>query len=423
MSPVVPAAPPGRPPPESRGASPTRVRAWNERLVLDLVRRSGPLSRAEIARLTGLSAQTVSVIVRGLEQDGLLVRRSPLRGRVGQPSVPLALAPEGAFALGFKIGRRTADLVLIDFTGRVRASRRTVYPWPRWSELLHFAVDGLTALAAGLPPALRERIVGLGVAMPYEMWNWPEETGAPTGALAHWREVDVEADLAARLPWPVQVCNDATAACGAELVLGIAGRWRDSVYLYIGSFVGGGVVLGGTLHPGSRNNAGALGSMPVPSAGGAVQLIRRASLCVLERMCREAGADPSCMWRSSEDWTPILPWAEAWLEEAADALAYAIAAACAVIDFEAAIVDGALPAALRTRLVERVRGRLAGLDRRGLSPVEVVEGTVGAYARAVGGACLPLLANFAPDREVLLGEAPAAGRGVPRATGVSGRRG
>src|SRR5436190_20023722 len=77
------------------GANQTRVRAYNERLVLSLVRRHGSLSKAEIARRTGLSAQTVSVIMRSLEHDGLLTRGDPQRGKVGQPSIPMSLNPDG----------------------------------------------------------------------------------------------------------------------------------------------------------------------------------------------------------------------------------------------------------------------------------------------------------------------------------------
>src|SRR6218665_2929653 len=105
------------------GANQVRVRAYNERLLLSIVRRQSGLSKADIARLTGLSAQTVSVIMRALEKDGLLVRGEPLRGRVGQPSVPMYLNPDAVFSFGLKIGRRSADLVMMDFTGNIRFQR------------------------------------------------------------------------------------------------------------------------------------------------------------------------------------------------------------------------------------------------------------------------------------------------------------
>src|SRR5205085_2390589 len=90
-----------------RGTNPSGVRLYNERLVLSLIRHHGALPKAEIARLTGLSPPTVQVIVQALEADGLLVRQEAQRGRVGQPSVPLSLNPDGAFSFGVKIGRRS----------------------------------------------------------------------------------------------------------------------------------------------------------------------------------------------------------------------------------------------------------------------------------------------------------------------------
>ena len=102
------------------GSNQVRVRAYNERLVLSLVRLHGSMSKADITRRSGLSAQTVSVIMRALEKDGLLLRGEPVRGRVGQPSVPMRLNPDAVYSFGVKIGRRSADLVLMDFVGKIR---------------------------------------------------------------------------------------------------------------------------------------------------------------------------------------------------------------------------------------------------------------------------------------------------------------
>jgi DNA-binding transcriptional ArsR family regulator len=98
-----------------RGSNQSGMRDHNERLVLSLLRQHGALAKSDIARITGLSAQTISVIMRALEQDGLLLRGEPVRGRIGQPSVPMHLNPEGALFLGLKIGREPAkDLSLPD---------------------------------------------------------------------------------------------------------------------------------------------------------------------------------------------------------------------------------------------------------------------------------------------------------------------
>ena len=397
--------PPIRADQQTRGTNQTGVRAYNERLLLSLIRRHGQIAKAEIARLTGLSAQTVSVIVKQLEADGLLRRLAKQRGRVGQPSVPFALEPLGAYGIGFKIGRRSAEVVLVGLTGEVLASRRRAYRYPMPDDLAAFADTSIAELLASLEPAARRRVSGIGLAVPHEIWSWAEETGAPPDDLERWREVDLATPLARRFDLPAYSCNDITAACGAELVFGDGGRFQDFLYLYVGTFVGGGIVLGGSLFAGRTGNAGALGSLLVPDGGGgATQLIRRASIYRLEGELRAAGAAPEGLWRSTECWSGPRRIIDDWLLATADALALAAVSACAVIDFEAVVIDGALPSVERARLVAATRAAIEGLERQGLSPFAVVEGQLGTFARAMGGACLPLLASFAADRDVLFKE-------------------
>jgi predicted NBD/HSP70 family sugar kinase len=398
-----------RPADLARGTNQSGVRLYNERLVLSLIRRNGQLPKAEIARLTGLSPQTITMIMRSLADDGLVVARAPRRGKIGQPSVPFALAPEGAFSLGLKIGRRSSDLVLLDFAGAVRGALREAHAYPEPGRLLDFAARGIATLTGAMTGRQKARVAGIGIAAPFELWNWEAGIGAPPAVLDRWRGFDARAELGRICPWPVRFCNDATAACGAELILGNPGRYQDFLYFFLGSFIGGGIVLDGSLQLGRTGNAGALGSMPVapsPGAGGRPpqQLIRSASIYVLEHKLVAAGREATMLWRSPDDWGEIGAGLEEWIEEAAEGLAFAIVAATAVIDFAAAVIDGALPASIRSRIVERTRARAAALDRRGLSPVTIVEGTIGSGARAIGGACLPLLANFARDREVLFKE-------------------
>ena len=76
------------------------MRAHNERIVLSLVRLHRQIHKVDLARLTGLSTQTISIITNQLTADGLLLRGTPQRGRIGQPSVPYSLNPEGALAFG-----------------------------------------------------------------------------------------------------------------------------------------------------------------------------------------------------------------------------------------------------------------------------------------------------------------------------------
>ncbi|MGE3830658.1 MAG: ROK family transcriptional regulator [Parvibaculaceae bacterium] len=389
----------------ARGTHQPGLRAYHSRLLLSLIRRHGSLPKAEIARQTGLSAQTVSVIIRELEQDGLLLKEKPQRGKVGQPLVPFSLNPDGAYFIGLKIGRRSGDLALLDLSGRVRAKLHQPYTYPSPSGLIAFVKRSLDALTAELDAPAKERIAGLGVAAPFELWNWEEEVAAPHDILAAWRDFDLQRELAALCPWPIHFCNDATAACAGELVYGIGHHHRDYVYFFISYFVGGGIVLNGSLFPGQSGNAGALGSILVPERkGGTQQLIRCASLYLLERALAASGRDPSILWQSPDDWGDIGTLLDEWIDVAAFSLARAVAITASVIDFPTVIIDGACPKAVRERLVQRVGEEIARVDRRGLAPFDILAGTIGSDARVLGAASLPLLANFAIDRNVLFKE-------------------
>ncbi len=394
----------------SRGTTQSGVRLYNERLILSLIRHHRSLAKVEIARLTGLSTQTTTVIINRLEADGLLLAGEPQRGRIGQPSVPYSLNPDGAFGLGLVIGRRSSDLVLMDFIGSIRARRRTIYSVPLPEDIMAFVEREMPDLLTALPDAQQGRISGIGVAMPFELWNWEADLQTPPGLLGKWRDFDVAAELSRRFgPWPVRVCNDATSACAAELNFGAGAAYRDFAYFYVGAFIGGGIALNGSLFPGRSGNAGALGSMPVMrreenGVASLQQLIRTASIYRLERRLIAAGRQGSDIWLSPEDWSSFDEPLEAWIAEAAEALAQASAALLAVIDFEAIIIDGAFPVDVRRRLVARTNEHWARMDRQGLTDAVVVEGSIGRDARAIGGAALPLLAAFARDDDVLFKE-------------------
>lgn len=389
--------------PIARGTNQAGMREQNERLVLSLVRRHGALAKSEIARMTGLSAQTVSVIMRHLEADRLLLRGTPQRGRVGQPMVPLSLNPDGAFFIGVKVGRRSLDLVVVDFVGGIRHRAGVTYAFPTPAR----AIDTIVALVREAEAELGEavaRIAGIGLAVPFELWSWAEEIGAPESEMAAWRDADLRAELGTRLPYPIYLQNDATAACGAELAFGNHASLMDFIYFYIGAFVGGGLVLGGGLFAGRTGNAAALGSMPVPDGrGGSAQLIDLASLVVLERSVRDAGMPLDLLYETGADWDCYGDRLDRWIEDASRGIAHAIAAASAIIDFEAAVIDGAFPPKVQARLLACVGRELMKLDLSGIAPPRILPGSIGPLARALGGASLPLFDRYLLDQHTIAG--------------------
>ncbi len=389
----------------SGGANQLGVRAHNERLVLSLVRRHGALSKADIARRSGLSAQTVSVIMRELEKDGLLSRDAPVRGRVGQPSIPMRLNPDAVLSFGVKIGRRSADLVLMDFVGGIRMQLHQTYPYPLPQDILAFVTSGIKELEGRLSDSERRRIAGIGVAAPFELWNWAEQVGAPPGAMDVWRGFDLRTEIASRVQHPVLLQNDATSACGAELVFGVGPHYPDFVYFFIGSFLGGGIVLNSSIFVGRTGTAGALGPLPVRGRNGENrQLLEIASIFVLENLLRDHGFDSRPLWYSADNWIDFGEPLEIWIQDTAKALAQAIVACASVIDFSAAVIDGGFPHWVRERVVRATMKAAAELDLQGVVMPEIVEGAVGPQARAIGGASLPIFARYLIDQNVLFKE-------------------
>ena len=387
---------------QNRGSNQIAVRSYNERLILQLIRRHTTLTKADAARATGLSPNAVSVIFRGLEEAGLVIKDAPLRGRIGQPSTPVRLNPGAHHYLGLKVGRRSTDLVLIDFVGEVLASISITHRYPTPGDTFEFVKSGIPMLLKKARIA-KKRVSGFGAAMPFEMWSWTDEIGAPLDAMEEWRAVDLSSALSRMTPWQVVAANDATAACVAELTFAKTDHTQDSIYLFVGTLIGGGIVLNGSVFFGRTGNAGGFGPFRVPGGTpGADRLIDHASLFVLERMLRDAGCEAENPLADPDLWSVRADIVERWLDLAARGIAHTIASSLSVIDFEAVVIDGSFPADVRTALVEKVRAEFFAMDLQGLPIPTISAGHWGSIARAVGAAAMPLNESYSINQNTLL---------------------
>jgi predicted NBD/HSP70 family sugar kinase len=389
--------------PRTVGSNQVGMRQYNERIVLQAIRLHGPLPKADVARLTRLSSQTASVIINGLLGDGLVVKQERLRGRVGQPSVPIALNPDGAFTLGIKVGRRSLDVLAMDFVGQVRCRESLEYSYPD-PEHIFPAIRGRLALVEKQLGAHAARIVGAGVAAPLWLGGWRDFLGAPAGVMDAWNEIDIRARIQTLTQLPVEFAKDTTAACVAELVFGQGRSIENFLYLFIGTFVGGGLVIDGHLHPGPRGNAGAVGSLPLLKASQREpkQLLHAASGLGLEQLFNNHGA-PAAAAHDGRALSPELrPLTERWLDEACPALALTVTTAAALLDLDAVVIDGSMDRRLIGEIIARTAAVLDGFSWEGIARPELLAGSIGADARAMGGAILPLYRHFAPSRELFL---------------------
>ncbi|CAH2787038.1 MAG: Transcriptional regulator FrcR for fructose utilization, ROK family [uncultured Caballeronia sp.] len=378
------------------------MRQMNERIVLQAVRVHGPLPKSEIARLTHLSTQTTSLIVDRLIDDGLLAReaRTRVQGRMGQPSVPISLRADGAFSIGVKVGRRSLDVLTMNFAGQVHARDVIEYAYPDPRTVFALLSGKIDQMMAALGENAM-KVVGIGVAAPLWLGGWRNFFDTPPDVFAAWNEIDISARVQALTTLPVEFAKDTTAACAAELLMGQGRGLGDFLYVFIGTFTGGGLVIDGRLHAGPKGNAGAIGSFPLMSEG-TPQLLNVASIYVLEKRFTNAGFLAAAAHDQRALSAQLWPLCEAWLDAACPALATAIATAAALVDVDAIVIDGELDRQLLREVLTRTNTALDAFDWRGMVRPRLVEGEIGADARAMGGAILPLYAHFAPRHVLFL---------------------
>lgn len=376
------------------GSNQSGLRDQNARVVLSLIRRHKELASAEIARQSGLTAQTVSNIIRALEAQGLITRGEAVKGKVGKPSTPVALNPGGVLSLGLNIGRRAAELVLVDFTGARLDMRATTYSYPEIDSVLRFVEQGMAEIFAAHPGA-QARVIGIGISSPNQIWDWLEIVGAPEDAMRKWRDIDIGAAVSTLTGYESFMGNDATSACVAEHLVGRGREFSDFGYFFIGAFVGGGLVLNDKVMPGRTGYGAALGPLPVPDGqGGTRQLLTVASLYLLEDSLTARGIDPAGLRAQPNDWSDYRESVEKWVKTTSRYLAIGAAAISSVVEIEAILIDGAMPRDVRAELTAMTARHFATLDLTGINPPRIEEAAVGRNARSIGAALLPIHATY-----------------------------
>ncbi len=407
-----------------QGSNSTLVGDFNERVVLTTLRRLGPASKADLARIVGLTSNAAGVIVRKLELNGLVRVVGKRHGARGQPATILELDPDGAFSIGMRIDRDMIEAVLVDLQGRI-LERSVLDHLPEPLEAIRHMAESVARFRAVLGPARTARLAGIGVAAPYDLGSWLIELGLPEEKFRLWDAFDVEEALARATGLTVVVENDGNAAAAGELIYG-RGRGLDNfLYLFIGPAIGGGVVLAGDY---LRGNAGDVAVMPVGASSLASAplalrqgtiLMARASLNALMRHLRFRGGVASG--------TAGLPGAiladpagfREWQADACIALAGPILTSAHLLDLGHVVLDSDLPGDLLQPFVASLQECCAGQVAQSRHAPAILQGSIGKDAGAVGAASLPLHMSFSPQPGVLTGEMPivAAAQGGERHVG------
>jgi predicted NBD/HSP70 family sugar kinase len=386
--------------PDLAGSNLKRAGDHNQRVTLHAIRVNGPVTRVALALQTGLTPPAIANITRRLLADRLVLPAGQTRGARGQPATKLVVNPDSCFSIGLNVDRDHITLVLLDFAGRVRAraAREIRFAKPQVVRAFFQRAVRQMLTRAGIA---RNRVVGVGVAFPDDISraHLPDQPGD----YAAWAEVRVDDLLRDVLGVPVYVENDAAAAAIGEMQFGSGHRHRSFFYLLITAALGGGLVIDGGYYRGAHGRSGEIGWLPARDASGRQrQLQNIVSLSALYSRLAAGGYRIDSPHRLARLDAGARRIVEDWIVESTEALVPALTAIHCLINPDAILIGGRLPAPLVDQLAAALNRRMSGIAPRLPALAPVARAVTADDAPAVGAAILPFNHSLLPTRFALL---------------------
>ncbi|MFD5276139.1 ROK family protein [Pseudarthrobacter sp. NPDC058362] len=404
-----------------RGSNLERVSAFNQAVVLDLVRRSeAGLSRVELIGATGLSTQTVSNIARRLLDLGLIRESGKVHVPQGKPRTTLTIDPRSRFAVGVHLDPSRLTFVLLDLAGAV--IHRSHIPveavaGPKETVIrIARAVEDLIT-DSGIPG---DRVLGVGIAAPGPI---EFDQGAVVGPpmLTGWARVELRESLGEATGLPVFLEKDSTAAAHAELWVRDQRSDQNFVFIYLGSGTGAAVVLDGEVVRGSSNNVGEIGHFSTGDGGRMCGCGRTGCLGVSVmpvKLVMEASqqglvpgpVDEEDLQQVAKRFAELAVLAQggdgragALFLEAAQRLSRAVEDIANLLDVDAVVLGGPSWAPVAEHYLAVLRSALSSRLAMGMiHQVEARGSALGEDIAAIGAACIVLDHVLAPRAEGLL---------------------
>ena len=390
------------------GRNGPRIRKLNELLVLDLVRRKGPVSRPTLAEQLNLEFQTVSTLCNKLMASGMLLEEGFETGRARQARA-VVVNPSAAYSLGAEITRSRVNVVLIAFDGTILGRRScSIKATPEQ------IVDEIAASAAALTSELSidwQSIAGFGVSVPGPIDRDKGWILNPPN-FEQWHQFPVRNALSTKTGLPVWMENTATSAALGEQW---TGRGRDSdnfMFVYMGSGVGAGIVTQGRLLRGATGNAGEIAHMttdphgPLCSCGRRGCLVQYASTHGLLHLMQRAYAEQKNLDPQLADPMPtnvndaLAGDPPAWLKEVVDEacakIGHTVSRVANLFDVETIVYGGPLTDILGDGFTKATEQALEQLPTFGRSLPDVWISEMAGDAGRLGAASLPFHAQYSP---------------------------
>ncbi|WP_165222918.1 ROK family transcriptional regulator [Affinirhizobium pseudoryzae] len=243
-----------------RQNQPPVLRQLSVRAVMDVLLQEGPTSRATLAKRTGLSKQTMSEVIRALEDAGWVQVNGIVSGKVGRSAVTYAVAEESAYGIGVDLGVTTIRIAVVSISGRIVHEIEHPTEGRAGEALIAYVQDLAEKLLhhAGIPfdKVLLGAVATPGVVDPQSGHLALAPDMAETGRL------DVVRRLSEALGCPVVIENDVNAAALGESWKGCSAGLEASAFISLGTGVGLGMLVNGRLMRGARGAAGEIAYLP-----------------------------------------------------------------------------------------------------------------------------------------------------------------
>lgn len=367
---------------------------YNRRLVFDLLRTTGELSRSDLVESTGLQPQTIANITQDLLKRGLLIEEGRSTNRRGAPQKFLRLNARAGCAFGVHLDRNGITAVACDLFACELARRTAPVSWQNpEASISNIAklVAELSRDCEGVP------VWGTGIAMPtLQEADFEKYVGSP--GWQAWSHVPTADAVEALCGMPVIVENDATAAALAERQVGSAVGLTHYVYIFVGHGLGAGIIVDGLPFQGAFNNAGEIGLLSWPSE--LQPVAADVTPFSLEELAITLAVDLSAL--EQPDFLNSLYQQRnselmAWLELNSKRLRILVSIVENMFDPQKILVGGCLPPALFASLVDRTYPLLPSVAARKVRHMPRLEhAMLGAEAAAIGAALLPIIAHGSP---------------------------
>ncbi|GGP12064.1 ROK family transcriptional regulator [Oceanobacillus neutriphilus] len=243
-----------------------RIRKYHYFLLLSLIQKHKNISRTQLAKITKMSNTTVGKIINELIDDELILEIGNTVGDAGRRAKLLTINSKGAYIIAVEIDLEYTNIALVALNGTILSSLQiNLNANQNPNTVMDIIIKNIKLLMTKFQPEIKEKILAIGIGLP-GLITWPKGEVLVVPQF-HWKDVKVKSYIEARLDYIVYIDTDVRTALLAESLFGNMTQYDNSACIYVGSGVGGAVMMNGEILRGHHNMLGEIGHITIDPDG------------------------------------------------------------------------------------------------------------------------------------------------------------